>query len=118
MKPIHALVAAAALAGTVGCTTAQTSGPEIKWQRSVNLAVGQSTVVYGYRGDCGRLPKSGAIRLPSAKTGHFTLGRKGWRHSGRCKGPTPAVELVFKATTPGRETIRIQGDPVRINVAP
>lgn len=118
MKPFHAFIAAAALSAVGGCTTAQTSSPEIKYQRNVDLEVGQSTVVYGYRGDCGRLPNESAVRLPSAKTGEFTLGREGWRTSGRCNGPTPAVEVVFKATTPGRETISIQGDPVHIEVSP
>jgi len=116
-KLTHAIAAALLLAGISGEATAQTSGPQIKWQREVNLTVGQSMVVYGFRGDCGSYPASNSIRVPATSTGNFTLGRKGWRNSGNCNGPTPAVELIFNATSPGRETVRIQGDPVRIRVS-
>lgn len=117
MKVFTKAAAAIAFTAMAGAALAQFPGPEIKWQRQVDLRVGQSVVVYGYRGDCGAYPGNGEIRVPATRTGNFTLGRKGWRNSGNCNGPTPAVELVFNATQPGRETVEIQGDPVQIRVS-
>lgn len=97
-------------------TVAGAQGREIAWQRQAELKVGQSMVVYGYRGDCGQRPDPAQVRVPATKTGTFSFGKMGVRQSNRCGGTTPAIELVFTATAPGRETIKVQGDEIRIRV--
>ena len=91
-------------------------GPEIPWVRDVSLNVGESQVIYGYRGDCGQAPVLSSVRVPATKTGKISFGKKGWRNSNSCGGETPAMQLVFTATQKGREQIKIQGDTIKINV--
>lgn len=87
----------------------------IAYKERVSVSVGQSVVVYGYRGDCGQPPASGAIDLPALKTGTLSVGKAGTKNSGTC-GPTPAVEIIFTATTPGRESFEVQGDKITVRV--
>jgi len=98
-----------------GPLAAQSEG-EIKYRERVTVEVGQSVVVYGYRGDCGQLPTAGQVELPTLKTGKLSTGKAGIRTSKRCKGKTPAVEVIFTATTPGRETFELQGDDISVRV--
>ena len=97
-------------------TGAFAQGAEISWRKDVNLKVGESMVVYGYRGDCGQRPDLSQVRVPATRTGQFSFGQMGVRQSNRCGGTTPAIELVFTATAPGRETVKVQGDEIRIRV--
>lgn len=115
MTVIRLPLACALLALLATPLTAQ-SGPEIKYRERVTLNVGESIVVYGYRGDCGKLPTSGQVELPTLKTGTLSTGKDGFRNSKRCKGDTPAVEVIFTATTPGRETFELQGDDISVRV--
>ncbi|MFN4159862.1 MAG: hypothetical protein ACK4GO_15875 [Gemmobacter sp.] len=92
-------------------------GPDIGYKENIALKVGQSVVIYGFRGDCGKLPNRREISVPATKTSKIAFGRDGWRLSKRCGGKTPAVELVFTATAVGREAIKIQGDDIRIRVS-
>ena len=80
-------------------------GPKIGFEKNVSLNVGQSLVIYGYRGECGSLPSRNAVQVPATKTGKITFGRDGWRISKKCGGATPAVELVFTAVSPGRGSV-------------
>ncbi|MGP1356557.1 hypothetical protein [Roseicyclus sp.] len=89
---------------------------EIPYRESVTLSVGESAVIYGYRGECGQLPGAGEVRVPALSTGTLSIGRPGQRQSRRCGGTTPAVEIIFTATTPGRETFELQGDRIRVRV--
>jgi hypothetical protein len=89
---------------------------EIKYRERVTLNVGESVVIHGYRGECGALPAPAEIKLPALKTGTLSIGREGVRNSNRCDGKTPAVEIIFTATTPGRETFEVQGDDVTVRV--
>jgi hypothetical protein len=105
-----------ALLALLASPLAAQSGPEIKFRDKVTVSVGDSVVIYGYRGDCGALPAAGDIDLPSLKTGTLSTGRDGFRDSKRCKGKTPAVEIIFTATTPGREKFELQGDGITVRV--
>jgi hypothetical protein len=108
----------AACAGLLLLATplAAQSAKEIKYRENVTLKVGQSVVVYGYRGDCGQLPTSGQVELPTLQTGTLSTGKAGVRNSKRCNGKTPAVEIIFTATTPGREKFELQGDDITVRV--
>jgi len=68
----------------------------------VTLDVGDSVVVYRYRGDCGSLPTKTQVELPTLKTGKLSIGKDGIRNSKSCNGKTHAVEIIFTATSPGR----------------
>jgi hypothetical protein len=88
----------------------------IKHRENVTLKVGQSAIIYGHRGPCGEMPTSADIDLPSLKTGTLSVGKAGQRNSKSCKGITPAVEIIFTATTPGREKFEIDGDDFSVRV--
>lgn len=113
---LNRLLPAFLFASMMASPLAAQSGPDIKFREKVTLSVGESVVIYGYRGDCGALPAAGDIDLPSPKTGTLSTGRDGFRQSKRCNGKTPAVEIIFTATTPGREKFEIQGDGISVRV--
>ncbi len=92
------------------------SSKRIDYQKSVTVSVGQSVVVHGIRGDCGKLPAKGDITLPALTTGKLSVGAAGIRRSNSCGGDTPAVQVIFTATTPGREKFEVQGDPISVRV--
>lgn len=92
------------------------SANEIPYRESVTLNVGESAIIYGYRGECGQLPGAGEVRVPALSTGTLSIGRPGQRESRRCGGVTPAVEIIFTATNPGRESFELQGDRIRVRV--
>ncbi|NJS40481.1 MAG: hypothetical protein HC783_17400 [Rhodobacteraceae bacterium] len=115
LSPLRLTLAFGALALLVTPLAAQ-SQREIKYRERVTLNVGESVVVYGYRGDCGQLPTSGQVELPQLKTGTLSTGKDGIRMSKRCNGMTPAVEVIFTATTPGRESFELQGDGISVRV--
>lgn len=116
-----ALVIALVSAGAPSMSVADSSN-RIKYQKSVSLKVGQAMVVHGRRGDCGVLPSQADLAKSKADldraltTGHVVFGKPGVRRSGSCNGWTPAYETIFVADRPGRETVRIHGDSVRITV--
>jgi hypothetical protein len=91
---------------------------DIPHQKSLTLQVGQSAVIYGYRGDCGALPRPGDVKVPALKTGKLSIGKPGQRNSRKCRGVTPAVEIIFTATAQGSDSFKLQGDPIRIKVQP
>lgn len=101
---------------------ASQSAPAVNYQRQVSLAVGESVVVHGLRGDCGSLPTSAQIAEATsdlnAKTslGRFSFGSQGVRRSGSCGGQTPVLQTIFTATMAGQETVSVHGDPVEIIV--
>jgi hypothetical protein len=110
-------LATAALA--VGLSTVPLSAlteATIKYRKSVSLHVGQSVVVHGIRGECGQEPVLSEIKLPGLATGELRLGKMGVRQSGRCDGLTPAVEMIFTATSAGRETFEVEGDKISVRV--
>jgi hypothetical protein len=88
----------------------------IPYEERLTLEVGQSAVIYGHRGDCGQLPTADQIELPALKTGTLSVGEDGQRRSRSCGGLTPAVEIIFTATTPGRERFEIDGDDFSVRV--
>jgi hypothetical protein len=63
----------------------------------------------------GNTAKSG-IELPALKTGTLSLGKAGVRNSQSCGGPTPAIEVIFTATTKGRESFEVEGDKITVRV--
>jgi hypothetical protein len=115
MKLISILSVALALCTTALPALADTSN-QIAYRESLTLKVGEAAVVYGYRGDCGALPVAGQVRVPALKTGALSIGKPGVRESRRCNGITPAYEIIFTATAPGRESFELQGDRIRVVV--
>lgn len=98
------------------------SSNQIKYQKRVTLKVGQAMVIHGRRGECGKLPTQAELAKSKADieakltTGRITFGKQGVRKSGSCGGWTPAYETIFVAETPGKETVKVHGDPVKITV--
>ena len=98
------------------------SSNKVKFRSSISLKVGQAAIVHGARGKCGQLPSKNDLsdtkqNLDSAlKTGHIAFGKPGIRKSGSCNGWTPVYETIFVADRPGKETVKIHGDTVRITV--
>ena len=88
----------------------------IDYRERVSLRVGQSAVIYGYRGDCGKEPTAGDVELPQTTTGTLSLGKIGVTNSNRCGGRTPAVDIIFTATKPGRESFELNGDEITVRV--
>ena len=89
----------------------------IQTLKKVELKVGQSKIVNGFRGECGERPKNiDKNRTRDTKLGTLSIGNWGMKKSGRCKGWTPAVEIIFKAKKTGRETIEVNGDKIRVTV--
>jgi len=92
------------------------SSKGIEYDESVSVKVGQSAVIYGFRGDCGKKPKTSEIRLPTLQTGTLSFGKIGQTRSNRCGGLTPAVEIVFTGGSKGRESFELNGDPFIVRV--
>lgn len=83
----------------------------IKGQQKVTMKVGQSKVIWGWRGECGMRPKGvDRNRTRATKLGVLSNGKWGVFKSRSCGGWTPAVEIIFTAKKKGREVIRTQFD--------
>lgn len=107
-----------ALPMSSGTTSADASNL-IEWSPKVSVRVGQQVVIHGIRGErCGTLPGKNRLKARFLKTGQMTYGKPGVRQSRSCGGLTPAVEVIFTATTPGRETITVSGDRITVTVTP
>ena len=105
---IKRLLVALALSLPLLPQAAAAQAAEIPFVGDINLNVGQSVIFYGYVGECGQVPAQ--VRLPQLRTGTLSVGAVGQRSSRRCGGMTTAVEIIFTATTPGRENFRINED--------
>lgn len=83
----------------------------IKGQSEVSMKVGQSKVIWGWRGECGKRPTGvDRKRTRQTKLGVLSNGKWGVVRSRNCGGMTPAVEIIFTAQKKGRETITTQFD--------
>jgi len=111
--PALCLAIGTALATLPGPATAEGSIPFVD---KLTLRVGESAVIHGIRGDCGKLPAKSQLKPRKLKIGTLTIGREGTRSSRRCGGLTPAVEVIFTATAPGKETFTVEGDRMRVTV--
>ncbi|MEM1075293.1 MAG: hypothetical protein AAGI36_12600 [Pseudomonadota bacterium] len=124
MNTIVKSVGAILLAAVVGLPSSAMadSSNKIKVKSKVNLKVGQAMIVHGRRGSCGKLPTKAELSASKSDidaaltTGHVVFGKPGVRKSGACGGWTPVYETIFVADKPGRETVKIHGDSVRIFV--
>ncbi len=121
MKYVVQVIAVISFCAVSGLAFADASN-KVKYKSKVNLKVGQATIVHGLRGECGKLPtkaersKSKSNLDAKLTTGHIVFGKAGVRGSGSCGGDTPVYETIFVADRPGRETVKIHGDTVRIVV--
>ncbi|APX11128.1 hypothetical protein BWR18_05050 [Tateyamaria omphalii] len=103
---------------SIGAIAYADASNRIAFKDRVRLNVGQAMIVHGHRGECGQLPtqarmKRSAERINAAlTTGRVQHGKPGVRRSGACNGDTPAVELIFVATSPGRERVEVFGDEI------
>jgi hypothetical protein len=89
----------------------------IPFNKKIELQVGQSMIVNGYRGECGKRPDNvNRKKTRATKHGVLSIGKWGVTKSRHCGGLTPAVEIIFKATKPGRETIEVSGSKVKVVV--
>ena len=83
----------------------------IKGLQKVTMKVGQSKVIWGWRGECGKRPKGvDRNRTRDTELGVLSNGKWGVFKSRTCGGWTPAVEIVFTARKKGREVITTQFD--------
>ncbi|PTX55702.1 hypothetical protein C8N43_0342 [Litoreibacter ponti] len=83
----------------------------IKGMSEVSMKVGQSKVIWGWRGECGKRPKGvDPNRTRATKLGVLRNGKWGVFKSRSCGGWTPASEVIFTAKKKGREVIRTQFD--------
>lgn len=95
--------------------------PMIDWEPVITMKVGESKVIHGERGDCGKAPREWDDvfnSLPVSEIGAFSDGGIVRRNSKYCKGPTPSRGIRFTATKPGIEEMRITGDFMKITVSP
>jgi len=93
--------------------------PLITYLPEVRLVVGQSRIIHGERGDCGRRPRDWRDvwgNLPSSRIGEFSDAGVVRRYSMFCKGVTPARGIRFMATAPGTEEMYVTGDYMKITV--
>ncbi len=89
----------------------------IPLRKSVTLSVGQSVIVHGFRGDCGKRPANvDPKRTRDTKLGVLSVGRWGVTKSRHCGGMTPAIEVIYKALKKGRETIDVRGEKIKVRV--
>ncbi|MFC3073719.1 hypothetical protein ACFOHH_11460 [Shinella pollutisoli] len=94
--------------------------PLIVWRPHVSLMVGESLVIHGERGDCGKPPPDWEYvltRLPISRIGTFSDGGIVRRNSNFCRGETPARAVTFTAGKPGVEELLVLGDVMRVTVA-
>lgn len=93
---------------------------DMPYRSSVNVKVGQSVLVMGIRHkDCGAPARAFSHykpQLPKSSLGTFSDGGVGTTRSSRCKGVVPARGVIFTARKPGKERLRIMGEPVAITV--
>ena len=83
----------------------------IKGLSKVTMKVGESKVIWGWRGKCGARPKGvDPKRTRASKLGVLSNGKWGVFKSRTCGGWTPAVEIVFTAKKKGREVNTTQFD--------
>jgi hypothetical protein len=105
--------------GFILFATALSADPnnKIPTHRDVELKVGQSIVVNGYRGECGDRPKNvDPKRTRKTKLGVLSNGKWGVTKSKTCGGWTPAVEVIFTAKKKGRERIEVAGVKIKVAV--
>lgn len=94
--------------------------PLIVWRPHVSLMVGESLIIHGDRGDCGKPPPDWEYvltRLPISRIGDFSDGGVVRRNSNFCKGETPARAVTFTARKSGVEELLVLGDVMRVSVA-
>lgn len=90
---------------------------KIPFHKSIDLKVGQSIIVHGYRGECGKRPANvDPKRTRGTKLGVLSNGKWGVTKSRHCGGWTPAVEVIFTAKKKGRETIEVFGEKIKVKV--
>ena len=88
----------------------------IPYVKNLTIKVGESAVIHGVRGACGQPPKNSQFVAYKLKTGTISYGAQGVRNSKKCGGKTPAVEVIFTATAPGKETFKVEGDTISVKV--
>ena len=85
--------------------------------KKVEMTVGQSMIVSGFRGECGKRPGNvDPNRTRDTKLGSLSVGKWGVMKSINCGGITPAIEVIFTAQRRGRETIDVNGNKIRVRV--
>jgi len=93
--------------------------PLVFYEPELQMTVGESRIIHGERGDCGKLPREwGEIwnGLAPSRLGIYSDGGLVRRNSKYCKGITPARGIRFTATAPGTETLHISGDMIKLTV--
>lgn len=94
--------------------------PVIGYNSRVVMALGESRLVHGDRGNCdgGMLPDWDytSRRVPSTHLGTFTDGGLARKMSNFCDMVVPVRAVRFTATTPGEDEVRLLDDFVRIVV--
>lgn len=119
-----AAIAACALVGTLSANAAYEGWrferlPLIDFQSHVKLAVGDSRLINGLRGDCGASPPDwyySRTLVPQSKIGTFSDGGLARKNSVSCGQIISARAARFTATRVGVEQIKLMGDLFTIEV--
>ncbi len=93
--------------------------PFVVYQPELQMTVGESRIIHGERGDCGKMPREWSDvwnGLSPSALGTYSDGGLVRRNSKYCKGITPARGIRFTATTPGTETLHVSGDMIKLTV--
>lgn len=100
-----------------GAATANDANNKIPFNKEVTMKVGQSVILTGWRGDCGKRPKNvDRKRTRKTKLGVLKNGKWGVTKSRHCGGWTPAVEIIFTAKKKGRETVKTANETFKVTV--
>jgi len=93
------------------------SNNQIPFHKKIEVTVGQSMIVHGFRGECGERPKNvDRNRTRDTRLGVLSNGKWGVTKSRVCGGLTPAIEVIFTARKKGRETITVAGEKIKVRV--
>jgi hypothetical protein len=94
--------------------------PMIGYNSRVVMAVGESRLIHGDRGDCygGLLPDWAYTqqRVPASRLGSFSDGGLARKMSNFCNAVVPVRAVRFTASTAGVEEVRLLDDFVKIVV--
>lgn len=102
-----------------GLLYAMSKPPLIVLRPHATMEVGESLIIHGERGDCGKPPPNWEYvltRLPVSRIGTFSDGGIVRRNSNFCRGETPARAVTFTATRAGVEEFLVLGDVMRVTV--
>jgi hypothetical protein len=117
---MRTILAVASVVGMLFAFPAVSLAKDMPYRSSVTVKVGQTVLLKGIRHkDCGKPARAFSYykpQLPKSSLGTFSDGGVGTTRSDRCGGVVPARGVRFTAKKPGKERLRVMGDPITITV--